>query len=245
MNSDKHTTTDTLETSRAAHVAALVFVMLVPTVSTLLYFVVFSGRGGMQSLYFGSKVVQFAFPLVWVVALQRRKVRPTRPEWRSIVWGFTIGVLIVSAGLAAYFGYFKTVLIQHGAAERIGAKIDEMGLTDPEIYLAFAVFLSVPHSLLEEYYWRWFAFGQLRRVVPVGGAIVLSSLAFMSHHVIVIDQFMEGPVMVAFFSFCVAFGGGVWAWLYQRQGSLYGLWISHLLVDCGIMFIGYDLVFRN
>ena len=30
--------------------------------------------------------------------------------------------------------------------------------------------------------------------------------------------------------------------LYERYGSLYGPWLSHLLVDCGIMFIGYDLI---
>ena len=30
--------------------------------------------------------------------------------------------------------------------------------------------------------------------------------------------------------------------IYRRSGSLYGAWLSHLLLDCGIMWIGYDLI---
>jgi hypothetical protein len=33
----------------------------------------------------------------------------------------------------------------------------------------------------------------------------------------------------------------LWAAVYERTGCLYGPWISHLLVDAGIMWIGYDL----
>jgi uncharacterized protein len=40
----------------------------------------------------------------------------------------------------------------------------------------------------------------------------------------------------------VAIGGGVWCWLYAKTGSLYAAWISHLLIDAAIMWIGYDLV---
>jgi uncharacterized protein len=43
------------------------------------------------------------------------------------------------------------------------------------------------------------------------------------------------------FSLSVAVGGAFWAWLYQRTGSLYGPWLSHLLVDAAIFLVGYDL----
>jgi membrane protease YdiL (CAAX protease family) len=161
----------------------------------------------------------------------------------SIKWGVLFGVFGVLAGLAAYYGYFKSSPHFEQAPRLIGAKLLDMQVTSPAIYLAFAVFLSVPHSLLEEYYWRWFAFGELRRVCDTNLALLVTSLAFMSHHVIVIHQFIQGPWwLTAFLSSCVALGGCVWAWLYHRYGSLYGAWISHLLIDCGIMFIGYDLV---
>jgi CAAX protease family protein len=232
-----------LETSPAAHLAALAFAMSLPTVATLLYFVLLSGSPWMKVVYFGSKVVQFAFPLVWVLAVQRRRVRLTPPDARSIGPGLLVGLLIVAAGLGAYFGDLKSSPYLQRAPELIGLKVADMGLTSPTLYITFALFLAVPHSLLEEYYWRWFVFGQLRRVTPFAVALSLSSLGFMAHHVIVIHQFLQQRWGVTlFFSLCVAVGGGLWAWLYERNRSLYGPWFSHLLVDCGIMYIGYDLI---
>ena len=105
------------------------------------------------------------------------------------------------------------------------------------------MFYSLFHSLLEEYYWRWFVFRQLRRLVPLWPAIVVSALGFMGHHVIVLSEFFkEAPWLAWLFSSAVAVGGVFWAWLYERTGSLFGPWLSHLLIDAGIFWVGYDLV---
>ena len=45
-----------------------------------------------------------------------------------------------------------------------------------------------------------------------------------------------------FFSLATAVGGAFWAWLYERSGSIYGPWASHLLMDAGIFGLGYDLI---
>ena len=231
-----------LATTRSAHFAALAFAMLFPTAATALYFVALSGSRWMQFAYFGSKVVQFAFPVFWVLAVERRRLRPARPNLRSVVVGLVTGGAIAAAGFAAYFGYLKgSPYLQH-APDLVTDKVSDMGLSSPAVYLAFAVFLSLPHSFLEEYYWRWFVFGQLRRVSGRTLAIGLSSLAFAAHHVVVIQQFVrEWPTTLAL-SLCVAVGGCLWAWLYERHRTLYAPWMSHLLVDCGIMLLGYDLI---
>ncbi len=234
---------DSLETAVSVHWAALLAAMMFPTLTTVAYFVFLSGSPAMQTVYGGSKIVQFAFPILWVWAVQRRKIRLTRPDARSLIWGFAFGAAAMAAGFAAYYGYFKTSPALADAPRLIGAKVHDMGLTRPALFIAFAAFLSVPHSLLEEYYWRWFCFGQMRRVTPVSVAIVVSSLAFMSHHVIVIHAFLPSSWAATWlFSLCVAFGGGIWAWLYNRYGSLWGSWLSHFMIDCGVMYIGYDLV---
>jgi membrane protease YdiL (CAAX protease family) len=110
-------------------------------------------------------------------------------------------------------------------------------------YVALAVFYSLAHSLLEEYYWRWFVFGQLRRLLPLWPAIVVSAVGFMAHHVLVLSLYFgwwTWPTMLL--SAAVAAGGGFWAWLYDRSGSLLGPWLSHLLIDAGIFFVGFHLV---
>jgi membrane protease YdiL (CAAX protease family) len=232
-----------LETSLAVHVAAIAAVLVFPTLATWLYFVVLSGRPSMSVLYGASKVLQLAFPLAWVLAVQRRRLRLSRPDAPSIVWGTGFGLLVVAIALAAYYGFFKHSPYLEQAPAMVAAKVRDMRLVAPGLYLSFALFLAVPHSLLEEYYWRWFAFGQLRRVAPLRWAIAISSLGFMAHHVIVIQQLLHGPwALSLFLAACVAVGGAVWAWMYDRQRSLYGPWISHFLVDAVIMYIGYDLV---
>jgi membrane protease YdiL (CAAX protease family) len=105
----------------------------------------------------------------------------------------------------------------------------------------------VIHSLLEEYYWRWFVFGRLRHLLPLAPAVVLSSLAFMAHHVIVLNYYFPGHFfgLVVPLSLGVAIGGGVWALLYERTGSIYSPWLSHLIVDAAIFGIGWDLLGRT
>ena len=73
-----------------------------------------------------------------------------------------------------------------------------------------------------------------------------SSLAFMAHHVFVLAYYFPGRFWIAAvpFSLGVAFGGGLWAWLYHRFQSLYAPWVSHLLADAAIMVIGYDMANR-
>jgi uncharacterized protein len=73
---------------------------------------------------------------------------------------------------------------------------------------------SLLHSLLEEYYWRWFVFGQLHRLIALWPAIMISALAFMGHHVVVLGVYLtETPRVAWIISAAVAIGGGFWAWL--------------------------------
>jgi membrane protease YdiL (CAAX protease family) len=96
---------------------------------------------------------------------------------------------------------------------------------------------------LEEYYWRWFVFARLRKLTTLPNAIVISSLGFMAHHVIVLSHYFGGlSFLSCFFSLGVAIGGVVWSWLYARTHSLWGSWLSHALVDAGIFLVGFDLV---
>ena len=44
------------------------------------------------------------------------------------------------------------------------------------------------------------------------------------------------------FSLGIAVGGAVWAWIYDRTGSLVAPWISHMIVDAGIFALGYFLI---
>jgi len=40
-------------------------------------------------------------------------------------------------------------------------------------------------------------------------------------------------------------GGLLWAWMYQKNNSLAGIWISHFFADVAILLIGAHLVFGS
>ena len=115
--------------------------------------------------------------------------------------------------------------------------------TDPLGYAILGGFYAVVHSFLEEYYFRWFVFGRLRELLRFAPAAIVSGLAFMAHHVIVLYVFLGPSLHTAFLSLCIAAGGFIWAWQYERSRSLLGPWISHMIVDTGIFLVGYHMLF--
>jgi membrane protease YdiL (CAAX protease family) len=235
-------------TSRRADVCAVLFGLTFPTLVTWVYFVWLkeSAPSQQQIAYGAGKVLQFGFPLVWVLAVQRRPLGLTRPNPRGLGMGVVFGMLVLAAMLILYHTWLKPTgyLDAHSSAgKEIYGKVAGFGIDTVWKYAGLGAFYALFHSLLEEYYWRWFVFGQLRRLVSLPAAIVVSSLGFMAHHVIVLGAYFGGfSLATVVFSLAVAVGGAVWAWLYQKSESLWAPWLSHLVVDAAIFIVGYDLV---
>ena len=157
--------------------------------------------------------------------------------------GLLFGAAVFAAIVLLYHFWFKPAGLLADARENIGGKLAGFGLQGPVAFCVLAACYSLVHSFLEEYYWRWFAFGQLRRWVPLWPAIVISALGFTGHHVVVLSGYFGGftwPTLL--FSAGVAVGGAFWAWLYARGGSLLGPWLSHVLIDAAIFAVGWDMV---
>ncbi|MSQ95734.1 MAG: CPBP family intramembrane metalloprotease [Gemmataceae bacterium] len=229
---------------------ALTFASLYPLVMTLIYFVVLHNPTGepnpfVMAAFAGGKILQFVFPIAYVLWFERESIRLTRPTWGGIPLAIGFALLV---GISMYVLFFAWV--QHIPAvgektpELVRERLVQFNATSTLGYLALAFYICVPHSLAEEYYWRWFVFGWMRRHVPMPAAIVLSSLGFMAHHVVILGVFFSDNfwTMAVPFSLGVAMGGGMWAWIYQRSGSLYAPWVSHALIDAAVMGLGYWMV---
>jgi membrane protease YdiL (CAAX protease family) len=238
---------------RRAWLAVVLLALLLPSVLAWLEFVVLARSAGapqanvaVQALYGGGKVLAFCLPLLAVRLLDGHWPRPAKPLWRGLRFGLAFG-LLVSAGLfAIYFGALRGTHYLQATPAMIRGKVNDFGLATPAGFLVLGFFISVIHSLLEEYYWRWFVFGNLERLLPLLPALVVSALGFMAHHVIVLAIFCPGRffTLALPLSLCVAAGGFVWAWLYHQSGSIYSPWLSHMIIDAAIMVVGYDLMFH-
>jgi membrane protease YdiL (CAAX protease family) len=236
---------------RAALWLAMLFALLFPTVAAWSYFLALAGETGghaniwQQLAYVGGKIVQFTFPLFFLAFFG--KVYPTRPldsdfpRWR---YGLAFGGCVFVLMLALYFGWLRGSQVLARTPDRLREKLLEVNMGTPSRYILLAIFIVAAHSFLEEYYWRWFVFGQLRYLLKSLSAIAVSSLAFVAHHVVVLYVYLPGKFWTSALplSFAIAIGGAVWAWLYERGGKLGPPWLSHLLADAGIFIIGWDLM---
>lgn len=225
---------------------ALGLALVLPTILTWLYFIRLAGApaGVQQVVYAVGKTVQFALPAVFVGLTLRRRIVLHRPGGRGAGEGLVSGLIVCAATVTLFWlmGRFEPRLMAD-LASQVTAKVTELGIATGPRYLAVAVFYSVVHAALEEYYWRWFVYGQLRRFLRTRQAILVAALGFMAHHLILIGFYtgwgwtMSVPVALA-----IAAAGAYWAWLYERSGSLVGPWVSHLLVDAAIFAVGWRLL---
>src|SRR5690606_430375 len=112
-----------------------------------------------------------------------------RASSRGVALGTLFAGVVVAGGWLVYHLLLRESVPFVDASAQIQAKVAGMGLDSAARYIALGLFYSLVHSLLEEYYWRWFVFGQLRRLVDLWPAIVISALGFTAHHVIVLSTF--------------------------------------------------------
>jgi hypothetical protein len=230
--------------------AALAFAMLFPTLVAWLYFLVLARGGGgqvshwQQFTYGAGKCVQFAFPVVFLWAFEGRFPRPGRPRFAGLLLGLAFGLAVAALIFGLYFGVLRHSALLDRTPGLIRQKLREFGADSALGYVLLGAFLCVAHSLLEEYYWRWFVFGRLRKLLPLAPSLLLASLAFMAHHVIILHVYLPGRFLSAVLplSLAVAVGGAVWALLYERTGSVWSPWLSHLLVDAAIFVIGWEML---
>jgi len=231
--------------------AVLVFAMVWPTLAALGYFVGLASNDGAEAganvafltVYVGSKIVQFSLPVLWLGIWQGQKLRPSVPQFGGLRLGLAFGLLVAGAMLALYFGELQHSSLLRDLPSKLHAKLADFRIATPLRFVLFGTFLTAIHSLLEEYYWRWFVFGELKRLVTLPPAIVISGLAFMAHHVVVLAEYVPRLEFMLTLSLGIAIGGMVWAWLYERTGSIWSAWLSHLVIDAAIIVIGYHAAF--
>jgi membrane protease YdiL (CAAX protease family) len=197
-------------------------------------------------LFISGKVVQFIAPFLFVLFTEPKRLRSRRPSRRGMGVALLFALVVALGMFALYFGFLRGTVVFEATAAKMNEWLDKFHVNSAGGFLTFALVLSIMHSFLEEYYWRWFVFGWLRRRMAWPAAAALSSLAFMSHHVLVLSYYLPGYFWIAVmpFALCVAVGGFVWAWIYQKSENLYAAWLSHLSIDAAIMAVGWDMLLR-
>ncbi len=214
----------------------LLICMLGPTAAAAVYAVADVQSHVARFTYFSSKAILALIPAVWLLVVAKTRLRIPRPRWSGIGWGAGFGLLAAVLILIIYYYALANRLDTHAVRQ----KAADLGVLN--YFGGFAVFLCFFNSAYEEYYWRWFVFGQLRQSIAMPGAALISALTFGLHHGVIIQAYFHSMALTGLMTFGVIVGGVVWAVLYDRSKNLYSPWISHVLIDAAIMIAAYDLL---
>jgi hypothetical protein len=222
---------------------ALLLLLPAPTLGMLAAMVI-PGTAGTplgQGAYVVCKVWLLAFPVLWLLLIERGRIRLLRPTLHTpgLGAGVASGLVIAAAILAGY-----ALLGRHWIdPAALGRRMVQIGLDNVALFLALEIYLIFMNSLLEEYVWRWFVVGRCARLMPPAAAVIAGALFFTVHHAVALASMFDWRVTVLG-SAGVFLGGLIWSWLYQHYRSVGPCWVSHIIADVAIGVIKWHLIGR-
>ena len=153
------------------------------------------------------------------------------------------GLLIAAAcGL----GVYGVIL---GGYYLLGGFFDFSGLTtsltasagvDKDNFLFVALYISFINSLLEEFFFRGFAFLTLKRVSGRKLAYIASSLLFALYHVAMMIGWFSLPLLLLVL-LGLFVGGVIFCFFNERYDNIYLSWLIHMFANFAINTIGMTL----
>ena len=187
------------------------------------------------------QVIMLAVPvIVWMRSGQSRlQIREAAGLKRTnCLHGLVSGALMAGVIIAGYYTVFGSLIDPAPVLE----KVNSLGLR--KWYWVMAVVMSLWNSLYEEYYWRSFLASQLgQRTRSTLLICIIGGSMFGLHHLVVLLTLFDLP-MVMLFTFGTMVAGAAWTWMRLRGQSIWDCYISHIIADLAVFYLGYDLIMR-
>lgn len=157
-----------------------------------------------------------------------------RPDRRSIA----AAALLAAGTLTAILGGYALLSRWLDLSAIPGSLSEKEGITAATFPLV-ALYISFGNSLLEEFFFRGFAFLSLKKAGFSLFAWVFSALSFALYHVCIMGSWFH-PVLFLLLTAGLAAAGLLFSWL-DRKGSIWPAWLVHMAANLAINAIGLSL----
>jgi len=154
---------------------------------------------------------------------------------KEIIIAILLGVAIFTVILGAYFiigNFFDFSNVVSSLSENAGINNNN--------FLFVTIYISFINSLLEEFYFRGFAFLKLKEVSTRKFAYIFSSLAFAFYHI----AMMIGWFDISLFILTIVglfVGGLIFNYFNEKYKNIYVTWLIHMFANFAINYIGFML----
>lgn len=154
---------------------------------------------------------------------------------RGIGLALCLGILIYFIILGGYLllkNVFDFSAITTSLTDNIGVNRDN--------FIFVSLYISFVNSLLEEFFFRGFAFLTLKRVSTRKFAYLFSAIAFSIYHIaMMIGWFSVEVFLIVLIGLFV--GGLIFNYLNEKSNTIYPSWFVHMFANFAINTVGFIL----
>lgn len=181
-------------------------------------------------------VIFFIIPFLLVKSRDKsflkKLIKPKREGFFKSVF---LGVGLLALVLFLYF-----LLENVYDFNKIIPLLAESGINKSNFWLV-CLHISLINSLVEEFFFRGYAFLLLKRSIKTSYAYLFSSLMFALYHITIIYKWFSVPIFIASILSLMLLGF-VLNYLDEKGSNIYNSWMSHMFVNFGINTIGLMLM---
>lgn len=154
---------------------------------------------------------------------------------KGFLFSLGLGISVYIFILGSYFilsPYFDLSNIKSSLQNNIGVNKGN--------FVFVALYISFINSLLEEFFFRGFAFLSLKKVSTKRFAYIFSSSAFALYHVAFMINWFT-PLLFILLVAGLFISGMLFNWLNDKNENIYTSWLVHMCANFSINTIGFIL----
>lgn len=183
------------------------------------------------------KIILFLLiPIIYSVSVKDDSIkRIFKADRKGIFFALTLGVILYGVILGAYFlvrNVFDFSALTKSLTQTTGVNQSN--------FLWVSLYISFVNSLLEEFFFRGFAFLTLKKVTNKVFAYLFSSITFALYHIAMMIGWFGVPVILI--SLLGLFAGGlIFNRFDDQKENIYLSWLIHMFANFSINTIGFLL----
>ena len=157
------------------------------------------------------------------------------PKQSNFFKSIFLGICLLILALFSYF-----ILSQYYNFDVIVPILKKSGINENNFWLV-SLHISLINSLLEEFFFRGYAFLLLKKSMKKIYTYIFSSVVFALYHVPIIYNWFNIPILFASIVILVIIGM-LLNFLNEKSNNIYNSWMSHMFINFGINIIGLMLL---
>lgn len=196
--------------------------------------------GILKANYFIKSIIKFVLFLILPIVYSQydKSIRIKElfvPDKNGLKLAAILGAVVYLTILGGYM-LLKDIFDFSAITDRLTSDIGVTGKN----FIFVSIYISFVNSLLEEFFFRGFAFLTLKRIIGRRFSYLFSAVVFAIYHIAMmigwfsIEVFLI--VMIGLFA-----GGLIFDYLNEKSGTVYPSWLVHMFANFAINTVGFML----